>query len=319
MRIRTRVGALFTSSPRLQFGAQFRTGNLQDQQGPHFTLGGGAGEFDLIRVGFEKAFMRYKRNNWILQLGKFSLPFVKQDEMFWNDNVYPEGASLSYNLADADSDDRWKFTLSHFVLRVYQGHWSEQGSFNGAQFAYSNSRFSKLYASYYGFNGIGWIPDNASDERLDYHIINLGGRIHFLRNHSLWLAADAYINVEDYSDDDFIREDFQGETNGLVVSIGYGKLEDAGDWAMAVYGAILERFAVVDYLAQNDWARWDYSSAEVPGSRLTNFKGTEVRLSYAAEKNMHLVLRYYYVEDLVKRGLRHEDGHRIRLDIDVSF
>ena len=77
-------------------GASIRSGNLNDQQGPHLTIGGGAGsEFGLGGVGIEKAFLKYSKGPLTAWIGKNGYPFFKQHELFWNDNVRPEGFAIS--------------------------------------------------------------------------------------------------------------------------------------------------------------------------------------------------------------------------------
>ncbi len=41
-----------------------------------------------------------------------------------------------------------------------------------------------------------------------------------------------------------------------------GKLEKHGEWKVKFTYTYLERLANVDFLAQNDWARWNYSLQE---------------------------------------------------------
>ena len=75
----------------------------------------------------------------------------------------------------------------------------------------------------------------------------------------------------------------------------------------------------VDFLAQNDWARWDYSSFGSPDGRLTNYKGFELVGSYMLQDNMKFTIKYYWVEQLVPLGDFLETGQRIRFDIDIKI
>lgn len=81
----------------------------------------------------------------------------------------------------------------------------------------------------------------------------------------------------------------------------------------------LEQYAAVDFLAQNDWVRWDYSSFNSPDGRLTNYKGTEFVSAYKLNKNMTLKMKFYLVDQLVAYGNYKENGNRIRFDFDVKF
>ena len=130
---------------------------------------------------------------------------------------------------------------------------------------------------------------------------------------------DYYSNLEDYKDNSEIASNLKNENTGFVSGFSYGELKTQNDWFFKFTYSHIEQYAAVDFLAQNDWARWDYSSFDSPDGRLTNFKGVEVVSGYKLNKNMNLKLKYYLVEQLVSYGGFRETGHRIRLDLDVKF
>ena len=72
-------------------------------------------------------------------------------------------------------------------------------------------------------------------------------------------------------------------------------------------------------MAQNDWARWDYSSYGSPDGRLTNFNGIELVAGFMVDKKVSLKMKYYLVEQLIPYGTAKETGSRIRLDLDVRI
>ncbi|MDX1478665.1 MAG: putative porin, partial [Saprospiraceae bacterium] len=109
------------------------------------------------------------------------------------------------------------------------------------------------------------------------------------------------------------------ERQGLVVSAKLGTLQQRGDWTVQLHFARLERYAVVDYFAQNDWARWDYSSDGSPAARLSNMQGFELRVGYALDPGVNIVAKWFQVEQLVRTGLRKETGARARVDLNVAF
>jgi len=92
-----------------------------------------------------------------------------------------------------------------------------------------------------------------------------------------------------------------------------------GNWKAQLIYAYLERFAAVDFLAQNDWARWSYSSQGSPDGRLTNLKGFEFMLGYAVNSNMDLQFRAYSVKQIIALGSTKENGDRVRLDLNIRF
>jgi len=72
-------------------------------------------------------------------------------------------------------------------------------------------------------------------------------------------------------------------------------------------------------MAQNDWARWDYSSFDSPDGRLSNLQGVELVAAYSINKKITLVAKYYSVQQLVSVTDFRENGQRFRIDIDMSI
>ena len=133
------------------------------------------------------------------------------------------------------------------------------------------------------------------------------------------IGLDFYNNFQGYSTKDFIPTNLKNQNKGFVISSKLGQLKNKGDWTFHFYYAHIQRFAIVDYFAQNDWVRWDYSSFNASGARISNFKGIELRIGYNIEKNLNLILRGYVVQQLITQGNFKEDGNRIRLDLNIKF
>ncbi len=72
-------------------------------------------------------------------------------------------------------------------------------------------------------------------------------------------------------------------------------------------------------MAQNDWARWDYSSYNSPDGRLSNLKGIEVVVAYMIHEKVNLIAKYYNVHQIVPTGTHKETGQRIRFDLNVKI
>ena len=106
---------------------------------------------------------------------------------------------------------------------------------------------------------------------------------------------------------------------GMVASVVWGQLKNKGDFKVGAYYTYLERYSAVDFIAQNDWARWDYSNQGSPDGRLTNYKGLELIVAYQINKSMKLNMRYFTVEQIIPYGPALENGDRIRFDIDIAF
>lgn len=321
LRYRFRFGLNYTLDTHSSFGGRVRSGNLDDQQGPHVTLGNNTAEFGLTQIGLEKLYYVYK-NKWFRGwVGKNTILLQKENELFWNDNVFPEGVAASA---------RWNYqhpllqsvgiNWGHYVIDSRGSTLDNDSYLEVLQLVLQTwKKRLTIYPALYHFNNIGNLPDGKSNYSLSYTLFHLGGKLNILKKPQLNLSADFYYNLQDYSKLDSVPANLQNQRQGLVVTAKLGKIKKKGDWAVHLYYAYLERFAIVDYFAQNDWARWDYSSVGATGSRLSNFQGVELRIVYAFAKKFNLNLRTYLVEQLVAQGGFRETGSRIRLDLNIGF
>ena len=323
LRYRFRFGLNYTLDKNSTFGARIRSGRLDDQQGPHITLGGNNGEFGLVEVGLEKLFYQFKTKNIRAWIGKNTLPLKKLNELFWNDNVFPEGVALKYKIFSNPESvfNELAFNAGHFIIQ------SRGKSFDTDRFAQFfqldlsllDNRLS-IFPAFYSFRNLGNIPDGQHTFELDYSIIHLGTEINILKKPKFNLGLELYSNIEDYAAHQSIASEFQDQKQGWVVSAKLGRLEKKGDWHFQFFYANLQKFAVVDYFAQNDWVRWDYSSEGATGSRITNFQGFEFQVGYLIKENFNLILRTYMVRSLVSlENEFKESGNRVRIDLNIKF
>jgi hypothetical protein len=320
-RYRARFGMKYQYNDWASFGFRIRTGYREKQQDPHLTLGDGFGEFSTIPVGFEKLFFKVNYKWLEAWAGKNTFPFEKQDELFWSDNVYPEGlyAAAKFNF-DSALIESLKLSAAHFVIR------SSGNSFNKDEYLQVFQALSthwdnrlKIYPAFYYFNELPDIPDGNENFYLNYAIMQLGTKIVILQKPYITFGLDYYHNFEDYQEYEQISERFRDQRTGFVSSVGWGKFSKKGDWMIKLFYTHLEKYAAVDFLAQNDWVRWDYSSQGSPDGRLTNFKGTELRAGYKVGKKFTLILRYFMVDQIIPHGDFSETGNRIRLDLNIGF
>lgn len=322
LRYRFRFGMQYAIDRHSTFGGRLRSGNINDQQGPHVTLGGNNGEFELVSIGLEKLFYQFKHKNFKGWIGKNSIPLTKLNELFWNDNVFPEGIGLTYHMPF--DNQKWldKITVNagHFIINSNGKSFAEDGYLQMLQFTASlfQERL-KLFPAYYYFNKIGNYPDGKATFDLDYSIAHLGSQIALDPKRKLKLGIELYGNIQDYARHDSIPDRFKDETLGIVLSAQYGSMANKGDWLWYIAYARMQQFSIVDYFAQNDWSRWDYSSIGASGARITNFQGVEIKIGYAIKKHFNLNLRTYFVEQLVKIGNFKENGSRMRLDLNIGF
>ena len=320
LRYRLRAGATYNSS-WYSFGARIRTGDPRKQQDPQLTLGKAFKEFGTLPIGFEKAFFQYSKNKFRIWVGKNSYPFAKNNELFWSDNVFPEGILVEKKIPLRSKIlDNVNLAVGHFILSSNDNLFAKDAYFRAFQFSLSSlkNRF-KFFPSIYFFRNIPNIPDGGHSYLIDYTIVHIGTKFIPIRNGKFIMELDFYRNTENLLEDRNIRTDLMDQKMGFTFGLQYGKIESKNDWLIKLTYANLEKYAILDYMAQNDWARWDYSSFNSPDGRLSNFEGIEVVLSYAVSDKIKLVSKYYLVEQLIPLGTSKETGQRIRFDIDVRL
>ena len=92
MRARLRFGFSYRWNTQIQFGARIRSGVPNNIQSPHFNVGYkgfSSKPFQLDRYYVKGTY----RHMW-WWMGKNGLPFWKQNELWWDDDVQPEGISF---------------------------------------------------------------------------------------------------------------------------------------------------------------------------------------------------------------------------------
>ncbi len=320
LRYRIRTGVTYATN-RYEAGFRIRTGNPKKQQDPQLTLGDGSKEFGTLPIGIEKAYFQATWNSFKFWVGKNTFPFEKSNELFWSDNVYPEGVSAEKNFTLPEGFlNSISLKGGHYIIATSNRSLDTDAYFQGLQISTSVYQ-NKLtfFPSLYIFKNIPNIPDGNDTFLLNYSILHLGSRLVISKTIPLNFEVDYYKNLEDYNNHDDILNSIEDQNSGIVIGLKYGKLAKKGDWHFSTTYANLQRFSVVDFLAQNDWGRWDYSSQDSPDGRLTNYKGIEAVVAYKLENNINLKMKYYTIKQLIPLGTAKETGSRIRFDIDIKF
>ncbi len=318
LRYRARAGVTYYHNDLSSFGLRLRTGDPDKQQDPQLTLGDG---FSGLPFSLEKAYAAFNKNWFSIWFGKNTFPFEKQNELFWSDNVFPEGIAINTSFTKDNSIvDKTELNVGHFIFATDGTSFGNDSYFQGIQLVSTwwQNRFI-FFPGFFFFNDMPNIPDGNDTYELDYAILHIGSRLNIIHQPNLAIELDYYYNVEDLNKNDSIPSDFVNQKKGLTVSTHYGSLKEQGDWYFRLSYNYQERYAAVDFLAQNDWARWDYSSQGSPDGRLTNYKGAEVMAAYALSSNMDIQTRIFFVEQLVPLGSISETNNRVRLDFNIKF
>ena len=321
LRYRFRFGANYHVTEWAEIGMRIRTGFREKQQDPHLTLGEGFKEFSTVPIGFEKLFFKAHYGNYMGWLGKNTFPFEKQNELFWSDNVYPDGVFISGLFPFENSlINSLKINAGHFILASSGSTFDQDQYLQGIQVVtmHWDDRLT-LFPSFYYFHQMPNIPEGNETFNLDYSLLHIGAKAKIIEKPYVEVGLDYYYNFENLNRYDSIPQAFKNQKNGVIASVNLGKLKAPGDWAVGTTFSYIEKYAIVDFFAQNDWVRWDYSSYGSPDGRLSNFKGLELNAAYLIRKNFRLKVRYFMVDQLIPLGASKETGNRIRLDLDIGF
>lgn len=322
MRFRVRAGLNYSPNDWASFGIRFRTGYYEKQQDPNLTIGDGYHEFESVPIGMDKLFFRVRHKSFDGWLGRNTFPFEKQNELFWSDHVAIDGVYLnSKQELNANWIDDIAYSGGIFTMLNSYGTFDDDSFIGIVQVTtYHLNKRLRIFPTFYFFNNMPDIPDGNESYRFNYSIFQLGSKALVLEHPRITLGLDLYRNLQNYDGNTSIPDALKNQKSGLVASVVYGDLSKKGDFVLGTFFTYLERYSAVDFIAQNDWVRWDYSGqGDTRDGRLTNFKGLEIMSGYKITKRLQLKIRYFMVEQLVPYGPSLENGNRIRLDVDFKI
>lgn len=323
LRSRARFGAIYQFNSRTSIGFRIRAGNMNDQQSPHQSWGG-SGEDAPWTIGFDKAYLRGDYSKFWYWIGKNDFPFMPvADELYWDNDVTPEGVALGGVLKAAE---HWtlKPTGGYFIIRnANAGFLKNDATMAGIQLAATGGLRTMVVdvaAGYFSYNNMPNIPDGGQTDTLEYgHFVGTL-KIGLKTKIPIAFGGDIMLNTEDYSANTRIDTNFRDETMGYDVFVEVGSLKDKGNWMIAIYYAHIEKYAVVDYLAQDDYVRWGFPSPAT-GTRSSNFAAPEFRLAYAFGPKFNIVGRMYLAKGIEKASTAKvlEEANRFRVDLNLGF
>lgn len=318
LRVRLRLAVGYELGRGTRLGARLRSGSRDSQQSPHVTLhdfdSNPTGDRDLL---LDRWFLRHEGERAWGWLGRSSLPFWTQNELFWDDDVTPAGLALG--TGDETARLRWWLTgaaltppdgAAHFHGRLVGGQGRIEARLGGGPVRWTVA--SGLYVvdgepgAEHLRNGNG-----TRDYRLWVTSLQAGDLV--VLGHPLVLGADLYRNLEDYSptDTDPFTARHHDQTAGHALSARWGDAREQGDWSAGYTFARIEALAVAASYAQDDFVRWG-SATQTDSS---DFRGHELSLVYALRPDLRLTLRAFTTEALTSA----QDGDRVRLDVDYRF
>jgi len=309
-RFRFRFGVKYALNENLEFGGRIRTGNPDNAQSPHVTIGDGFNSKDL---SVDKAYIKYKKNGFYIWAGKNSMNMWEPDEMLWDGDVNPEGIALGNKFKLGDNS-KLAMNAGYFILNNDHGL---DGTTDKQTFGmHSNAAFGQLkFCTKLGDNKLIIAPGmlRAYTEKLvgiNYQIFSTF--LQFKMKNGFNVNFDYFMNMEDYKDK--VDPKMEDQKTGISFTAGYAFSKK---FSAKVSYAQIQKYAVIDMYAQDDWVRWGNSTM----TRSSNFGGFGVVLKYKLAKNFNTQLKFWNVEGLTKStgDTALETGTRIRWDFNIKF
>jgi hypothetical protein len=324
-RVRVRLGATYSPFNHISMGLRIRSGLIEGQQIANITIydfdGNNTGDADFL---FDKWYLEYHSGGLSTWVGRNSIPFWNQNQLYWDDEVIPAGFGISYNT----SLGRGKLEVNGGLFSLPAGMQAFAGRLLLAQIVYDINIDGIGLTAAGGVHAI--TADTDDPDRLifldengdrDYTIliISLQARA------KLWdiptkFGLDFAFNTEDYKDAlaRSFTEFHRDEVSAYVFSVIFSETKKPWDWQAGYSYVYIEMFAVNNTFAQDDWVRW--GTAEQ--IRNSNFKGHEFFGILTLPRRFSVVARIYIVEGIKLRtpeSTQLEDGNRFRFDLNYHF
>lgn len=321
-RLRLRMGVNYQLSDEVLLGMRVVTGDPEDPNSPHVTLGDG---FDKFELNFDRAFLTYRpaalEGSWFTA-GKFSHPFYQNPvygELVWDADIQPEGVALGKRISGSGSWKGLDVTLGGYSV-VEQARdsdafeWVSQVS---SDVPMPEGMSSRLAVGYYllsdatpddattllGENGgnatVDQDGDGAPDDFLSqFGVLDAIGTVTFQREDSpLVLAGEFILNT---------RAD-QDQDQGWAIGFSYGSSARKGDWRLDYQWQVVEQDAVFSPFSQDDFLF------------ATNHKSHLLGGTYQLTEHVGIHL-WTLVSSLDDPGGASDDEEwRLRLDLDAKL
>ena len=309
-RFRFRFGFKYALNNNLEFGGRIRSGNPLNAQSPHVTLGQAFTSKDL---SIDKAYIKYKSNGFYVWGGKNSMNMWEPDEMLWDGDVNPEGIALG-NRFQLGDNAKLQLNTGYFIIANTTGIVDDKPKQTFGKHA-NVSFLQAKFCTKLGDNKLILAPGLVKTYTkpvlgINYQIFSAFAQ--FKMNNGINLNIDYFNNLEDLKG--LVDPNYEDQKTGFAATVGYAFSKKFS--AKASYAQI-QKYAVVDMFAQDDWVRWGNAIM----TRSSNFGGFGVALKYNLAKNFNTQLKFWNVKGLVKPtgATDLETGTRIRWDFNIKF
>lgn len=341
LRYRARIGVRVQASDHIHFSIQTRTGVPTNMQSPHVNVGYNG--FGLAPINLSHAYVRGDYRYFWWWLGKNQMPLWRQNELFWDNDVTPEGAAVGGTIP-LHSAIEFRPTVAYFVPDHEQVVSYPDSRMVAGQLAFAIKAGERVKlnvaSSYLHMQRLFEVPQHLSRDLWDQ-----GGEVGVRRDRQFVYSSvgavvdteiadyalpfsvgfDHSIDVHDNRGSDLLPDHYERENQMYIAQLrvghttSIGSSSERGDWYVGYTFAWKEYGSVVSYYGEDDWVRW----GNIHRNRNTNYMGHEIRAAVALGPRIDLLWRLYLVEALVPRlenqAIALESGNRTRLDLNVRF
>ena len=279
LRYRARIGVAF--QPNDNWSAKIRLATTSSQNSPHVTFAT-VGKTADLSIGVDTALIAYTGiSNLTLVAGKTPLNFWKQNEVFLDDDIHPEGLAAVYKAGPV--------TLNAAYAYLAAGNWDKNSGAVTYQAVFQGGSDLKYTAA------LGGASVNAPDGAFN-------ATQHTMLSAQLkggaWLAGA-----------DYLKSDADAEDTAYVVQGRYKITKAIG--LRAYYYHVEGNATLADGLLTQD----NFPSNEKAAD---NFKGVRLQMDYKVDKGTSVDLRLYDTK-IITRDLAGQDAKNTRLQLNVTL
>ncbi|HEX9794881.1 MAG TPA: putative porin [Planctomycetota bacterium] len=268
LRMRLRLGATYRVDEAVKVGARVVTGDPDDPQSPHVTLGDG---FDGAQLSLDRAFVTWLPDpdgDLSVTGGKFGNPLVTNPvygELVWDADVQPEGLLAGYSTTDAGPFERLSVTAGEFVV-LEQGNARDAYTTVGqvaAVLPVADGVTATAATSYYYYTepvpsgSLAILGDNSGNATVDRNgdKIQDGFRSDFgIWNSILAVGFDAFGTPMTVAGEYILNHRAQPDAqHGYALGLAAGSTRESGDWRVYYQWQVVEQDAVFSPVSQDDF------------------------------------------------------------------
>lgn len=247
-------------------------------------------------VFLERFYIKGKLSSADVTAGKLPWQSWQVTDTFWDRQLAPYGIDMSFQKNDAH-------TLYAMYAKPLDGNKDTVGELFVGQWQYryehNNLRFTiaPWLVSYKG-------QENAVHAKRDTQQDNLFARLSIeARYGAVSVGADVGRSLSSFDKSDF--KEFADQQHSFALQLGYGKLENPGDYQTHLRYLHVERFGVISEFAQNAVARFATS----------NLRGWDIRVRRKMNDSIWLGSRLSSIEEIIGE----EKGVRLRVEAQYKF